>query len=562
MTDSSGSFPTSAGVVADLRSGGASAEQATLTESRPQSPGTSLAPGAVEEVVVLDYGGQYSQLIARRIRDCGVFSEMLPHDVPLQEIARRRPRGIILSGGPASVYEQGAPRLELGLLELGVPVMGICYGMQLLVHELGGRVEQADVGEFGRSELHVSTPGVLLRETPREQTCWMSHRDTVFEPPAGFTALASSTASPVAAVEDSERGVYGIQFHPEVAHTPYGQEILTRFLTDVCGCERTWTAASIVEDQVKRIREQVGDGRVICGLSGGVDSSVAALLVYRAVGEQLTCVFVDHGLMRKDEGEQVVGAFRDTFKVPLVAVDAETRFLEKLKGMTEPEAKRKAIGAEFIRVFEEEAAKLAEADGGAGARFLVQGTLYSDVIESGGGTGAATIKSHHNVGGLPDDLQFELVEPLRALFKDEVRAVGAELGLPERLVWRQPFPGPGLAIRIVGGEATKERLDVLREADHILQEEIRKAGLYRELWQSFCVLPDVRTVGVQGDERTYGYVVVLRAVTSDDAMTADWARLPYDLLETIASRMINELREVNRVVLDITSKPPGTIEWE
>jgi GMP synthase (glutamine-hydrolysing) len=562
MTDSSGSFPTSAGVVADLRSGGASAEQATLTESRPQSPGTSLAPGAVEEVVVLDYGGQYSQLIARRIRDCGVFSEMLPHDVPLQEIARRRPRGIILSGGPASVYEQGAPRLELGLLELGVPVMGICYGMQLLVHELGGRVEQADVGEFGRSELHVSTPGVLLRETPREQTCWMSHRDTVFEPPAGFTALASSTASPVAAVEDSERGVYGIQFHPEVVHTPYGQEILTRFLTDVCGCERTWTAASIVEDQVKRIREQVGDSRVICGLSGGVDSSVAALLVYRAVGEQLTCVFVDHGLMRKDEGEQVVGAFRDTFKVPLVAVEAETRFLEKLKGVTEPEAKRKAIGAEFIRVFEEEAAKLAEADGGAGARFLVQGTLYSDVIESGGGTGAATIKSHHNVGGLPDDLQFELVEPLRALFKDEVRAVGAELGLPERLVWRQPFPGPGLAIRIVGGEATKERLDVLREADHILQEEIRKAGLYRELWQSFCVLPDVRTVGVQGDERTYGYVVVLRAVTSDDAMTADWARLPYDLLETIASRMINELREVNRVVLDITSKPPGTIEWE
>jgi GMP synthase (glutamine-hydrolysing) len=562
MTDSSGSFPTSAGVVGDLRSGGESAEQATLTESRPQSPGTPLAPGAVEEVVVLDYGGQYSQLIARRIRDCGVFSEMLPHDVPLQEIARRRPRGIILSGGPASVYEQGAPRLELGLLELGVPVMGICYGMQLLVHELGGRVEQADVGEFGRSELHVSTPGVLLRETPREQTCWMSHRDTVFEPPAGFTALASSTASPVAAVEDSGRGVYGIQFHPEVVHTPYGQEILTRFLTDVCGCERTWTAASIVEDQVKRIRQQVGDGRVICGLSGGVDSSVAALLVYRAVGEQLTCVFVDHGLMRKDEGEQVVGAFRDTFKVPLVAVAAETRFLEKLKGVTEPEAKRKAIGAEFIRVFEEEAAKLAEADGGAGARFLVQGTLYSDVIESGGGTGAATIKSHHNVGGLPDDLQFELVEPLRALFKDEVRAVGAELGLPERLVWRQPFPGPGLAIRIVGGEATKERLDVLREADHILQEEIRKAGLYRELWQSFCVLPDVRTVGVQGDERTYGYVVVLRAVTSDDAMTADWARLPYDLLETIASRMINELREVNRVVLDITSKPPGTIEWE
>src|SRR5271157_242536 len=341
-----------------------------------------------EEVIVLDYGGQYSQLIARRIRDCGVFSEMLPHDVPLEEIERRKPRGVILSGGPASVYAPGAPRLERGLLDLGVPVMGICYGMQLLMHELGGRVEEADVGEFGRSELHVGTPGVLLRETPREQTCWMSHRDTVFEPPAGFTALASSTASPVAAVEDSERGVYGIQFHPEVVHTPYGQEILTRFLGEVCGCERTWSAASIVEDQIRRIREQVGDARVICGLSGGVDSSVAALLVHRAVGEQLTCVFVDHGLMRKDEGEQVVSTFRDTFKVPLVAVDAERRFLEKLRGVTEPEAKRKAIGAEFIRVFEEEAAKLAggEQNPARPASFLVQGTLYSDVIESGGGT--------------------------------------------------------------------------------------------------------------------------------------------------------------------------------
>jgi GMP synthase (glutamine-hydrolysing) len=513
-------------------------------------------PRATDEVVVLDFGGQYSQLIARRVRECGVFSELLPHHVGAAEVARRKPKGLILSGGPASVYADGAPKLERELLELGIPVLGICYGMQLLALELGGRVEGAEVGEFGRSDLKVLDSGRLLAGLPTEQTCWMSHRDTVFEPPPGFTALASSTTSPVAALENVERGIYGIQFHPEVVHTPFGQDILKTFLGDICACEMTWSAASIVDEQIARIRAQVGTGKVICGLSGGVDSSVAALLVHRAVGDQLTCVFVDHGLMRKNEGEQVVSAFRDTFKVPLVAVDAEERFLAKLHGVTEPEAKRKIIGAEFIRVFEEEAAKIGD------PKYLVQGTLYSDVIESGCGTGAATIKSHHNVGGLPDDLQFELVEPLRALFKDEVRAVGAELGLPERLVWRQPFPGPGLAIRIVGGEATKQRLDVLRDADFILQDEIRKAGLYRDLWQSFCVLPDVRTVGVQGDERTYGYVVVIRAVTSDDAMTADWARLPYDLLEQIAARMIGELREVNRVFLDITSKPPGTIEWE
>jgi GMP synthase (glutamine-hydrolysing) len=511
---------------------------------------------AAEQVVVLDYGGQYSQLIARRVRECGVFSELLPHHVGAAEVARRQPKGVILSGGPASVYAEGAPPLDRELLELGVPVLGICYGMQLLARELGGQVEGAEIGEFGRSQLHVSETGRLLAGTPAEQTCWMSHRDTVFAPPPGYRALAASTASPVAAFESDEREVYGIQFHPEVVHTPYGQQVLTNFLTDVCGCEQGWSPASVIEEQIERIRAQVGDGRAICGLSGGVDSSVAALLVHRAIGDRLTCVFVDHGLMRKNEGDQVIAAFRDHFRVPLVAVDAEERFLARLQGISDPEEKRKRIGAEFIRVFEEEAEKLDD------VRFLVQGTLYSDVIESGGGTGAATIKSHHNVGGLPEDLEFELVEPLRTLFKDEVRAVGEELGLPERLVWRQPFPGPGLAIRIVGGEATKERLDTLREADAILQDEIRKAGLYRELWQSFCVLPDIRTVGVQGDARTYGNVIVIRAVTSDDAMTADWARLPYDLLEQIASRMINEIRPVGRVVLDITSKPPGTIEWE
>ena len=452
---------------------------------------------------MLDYGGQYSQLIARRVRELGVFSELLPHHVGAAEVRKRKPKGLILSGGPASVYADGAPRLDRELLELGIPVLGICYGMQLIATRAqGGTVEGAEVGEFGRSELLVREPGRLFAGLPAEQTCWMSHRDTVFAAPPGFTALASSTGSPVAALEHVERGIYGIQFHPEVVHTPYGQTILERFLGEICEADRTWSPESIVSEQIARIRAQVGDGKVICGLSGGVDSSVAALLVHRAIGDQLTCVFVDHGLMRKNEGEQVVAAFRDHFKVPLVAVDAETRFLARLKGVSDPETKRKAIGAEFIRVFEEEAAKIGDAN------FLVQGTLYSDVIESGGGTGAATIKSHHNVGGLPDDLQFDLVEPLRALFKDEVRAVGAELGLPERLVWRQPFPGPGLAIRIVGGEATRERLDLLRECDYVLQDEIRKAGLYRDLWQSFCVLPDIRTVGVQGDERTYGSVVV------------------------------------------------------
>src|SRR3954463_4232751 len=436
-----------------------------------------------DEVLVLDFGGQYSQLIARRVRECGVFSELLPHTLDIEEIKRRQPRGLILSGGPASVYADGAPKLRNELLELGIPVLGICYGMQAMVLNLGGRVESADVGEFGRSQLTVHEEGRLLRDLPHEQSCWMSHRDTVYEAPPGFTALASSSESPVAALESTERGLYGIQFHPEVVHTPYGTDVLRRFLDDICGCSMEWSAASVIDEQVARIREQVGEGRVICGLSGGVDSSVAALLVHKAVGDQLTCVFVDHGLMRKNEGDQVVTAFRDHFKVPLVAVDAEARFLEGLSGVTEPEEKRKIIGAEFIRVFEQQAAALGN------PKYLVQGTLYSDGVESGGGHGAATIKSHHNVGGLPEDLEFELVEPLRMLFKDEVRQVGLELGLPERLVWRQPFPGPGLAIRIVGGEVTKDRLEILRDADAILQDEIRKAGLYRELWQSFCVLP-------------------------------------------------------------------------
>ncbi len=430
-----------------------------------------------DEVVVLDYGGQYSQLIARRVRECGAFSELLPHHVGPEEVAARGAKGLILSGGPASVHVDGAPRLDPGLLELGIPVLGICYGMQLLAQHLGGRVESAEVGEYGRSELTITEPGLLFAGLPDVQPCWMSHRDTVYEPPLGFTALAASTQSPVAAFESAERKIYGIQFHPEVVHTPFGQQILTHFLRDACGCTLDWSPASIAEEQITAIREQVGAGKVICGLSGGVDSSVAALLVHRAIGDQLTCVFVDHGMMRKDEGAQVVETFRDRFAVPLVAVDAEDRFLSKLAGVSDPETKRKIIGGEFIRVFEEEAAKL------EGAKFLVQGTLYSDVIESGGGTGTSTIKSHHNVGGLPDDIEFELVEPLRTLFKDEVRAVGAELGLPERLVWRHPFPGPGLAIRIVGGEATKERLDLLRDADAVLQDEIRGACLYSELWQ-------------------------------------------------------------------------------
>jgi len=532
-----------------------------ILEGEPASPETlTVGPprSAREEVLVLDFGGQYSQLIARRIRECGVFAELLPSDTSLERIRERAPRALVLSGGPASVYAEGAPALRMELLDLGIPVLGICYGMQAMALALGGRVEGAETGEFGRTTLSLSgSGGRLLAGLPEEQQAWMSHRDCVLEPPEGFDPLAASPGSPVAAFESVQRGLYGIQFHPEVVHTPYGTQVLDRFLREISGCGQVWSPSSVIDEQVERIRAQVGDAEVICGLSGGVDSATAAALVHRAVGDQLTCVLVDHGLMRKNEAEQVVHAFRDELGVKLVHVDAEERFLARLAGEAEPEAKRKIIGEEFIRVFEDEARKL------QGARFLVQGTLYSDVIESGGeGHGAATIKSHHNVGGLPDDLDFDLVEPLRMLFKDEVRAVATELGLPDKFVWRQPFPGPGLGIRVVGGEVTRERLDILREADAILQEEIRAAGLYRELWQSFCVLPVVRSVGVQGDGRTYAYPIVIRAVTSEDAMTADWARLPYDLLERVSNRIINEVAGVNRVALDISSKPPATIEWE
>jgi GMP synthase (glutamine-hydrolysing) len=506
-------------------------------------------------VLVLDLGGQYAQLIARRVRDARVYSELVPHTLSVDEVRRRNPAALILSGGPASVYAEGAPRVDRSLFELGIPTLGICYGAQLLALELGGEVARTGASEFGKTDLDGGT-GALFAGLPEQQVVWMSHRDTVVAPPEGAVVTGTSASTPVAAFEDDRRRLYGVQFHPEVVHTPHGQDLLKNFLYDVAGAPPAWTPAAVIEEQVERIRAQVGSSRVICGLSGGVDSAVAALLVYKAVGDQLTCVFVDHGFMRSNEAEQVAGTFGGHFNVPLVHVQAQERFLARLEGVGEPEEKRRRIGEEFIRVFEEEARELGD------ITFLVQGTLYSDVIESGGTEGvAAKIKSHHNVGGLPADMQMELVEPLRLLFKDEVRRVGEELGMPERMVWRQPFPGPGLAIRIIG-EVTRERLEILRGADAILQEEVRRAGLYRELWQSFAVLPAIKSVGVQGDERTYAYPIVIRAVTSDDAMTADWARLPYDLLETISSRIINEIPGVNRVALDISSKPPATIEWE
>lgn len=519
---------------------------------------------AAGPVLVVDFGAQYAQLIARRVREANVYSELVPHSMPVEQMLAKDPKAIILSGGPASVFEPGAPSIDPKVFDAGVPVLGICYGFQVMAHELGGRVDRAALGEYGKTAAVVDDATGLLAGSPAEQSVWMSHGVAVEQAPQGFEVLAHTEGAPVAAMQDPRRKLYGVQWHPEVRHTPLGQSLIETFLHECAGLGSDWDASSIIEDQVARIRAKVGDAQAICGLSGGVDSAVAAALVQRAIGDQLTCVFVDHGLLRKGEVEQVKHDFVAATGIKLIAVDAADDFLDALKGVSEPERKRKIIGEKFIRTFEKAQRQVIEQAGAEGkeVRFLVQGTLYPDVVESGGGDGAANIKSHHNVGGLPQDMTFELIEPLRTLFKDEVRAIGTELGLPDEIVWRQPFPGPGLGIRIVG-EITRERLDILREADAIAREELSKAGLDRDIWQCPVVLlADVHSVGVQGDERTYGMPIVLRPVSSEDAMTADWSRVPYDVLATISTRITNECRQINRVVLDVTSKPPATIEWE
>ena len=510
-----------------------------------------------DTVLVVDFGAQYAQLIARRVREAQVYSEIVPHRITADEVKAKAPAAIILSGGPKSVHVDGAPALDPEIYELGIPILGICYGCQLIAQQLGGVVARGGRGEYGRATLsRKGTSLVLAHDAPETHDVWMSHFDFVSETPTGFVTTASTPDAPHAVIENESQKIYGVQYHPEVVHSSHGQQLLERFLVEVAGCRQDWTMANIVEDQIAAIRAQVGSERAICGLSGGVDSSVAAALVHRAIGAQLTCVYVDTGLMRRGESEQVVETFRRSMGIELIHVDAGQRFFDKLQGITEPEAKRKAIGELFVRIFEEHTGGITD------AKFLVQGTLYPDIVESGGVDGsAAVIKSHHNVGGLPDDMELELCEPLRALFKDEVRKVGIELGLADDIVWRQPFPGPGLGVRIIG-EVTPDKVATLQHADEIVRHEVRDAGLEREIWQSFAVLADIRSVGVMGDERTYGRPIIIRAVTSDDAMTADWARLPYELLEKMSNRIINEVPGINRVVYDVTSKPPGTIEWE